>query len=256
MQRSIGLIGFGLIGQYIYKQCAHEQRLVVDFVFDADPGKTAALPSAQRVQSIETLAQRSVDLVVEAAHPAAVKALGEVIVQRSDLLVFSMTALADDQFRGQLEACARRSNRRIWFPHGAVLGLDGIFDGRKFIDTVEITTVKHPRNLGLTDAAMDEPEVMYQGSTRGACGRFPRNVNVHAAVALAGIGFDDTVSKIVADPHTDRMRHRIEVTGTGLAWTIDIESRSVGAVTGSYTPESAYQTVRRLGEHRPGLRLA
>jgi aspartate dehydrogenase len=256
MERKIGLIGFGLIGQYIYNKCAQRKRLEVDFVFDADPTKIQSLPPSQQVETVEDLELRSVDIVVEAAHPAAVKELGEVILQRSDLLIFSMTALADDELREQLVTCARQSNRRILFPHGAILGLDGIFDGRKVIDTVKITTVKHPRNLGLPGSTMETTTVVYQGSTREACRRFPRNVNVHAAVALAGIGFDNTVSKIVADPHTDQMRHRIEVMGTGLAWVIDIESRSVGEVTGSYTPESAYQTVRRLGEYRAGLQLA
>ena len=256
MESKIGLIGFGLIGQYIHQKCKHEKRLQVDFVFDADPAKTKELPRSQRVDTIDAVNKRSVGLVIEAAHPAAVKELGVAILQRSDLLIFSMTALADDEFRRELVTCARKSGRRIFFPHGAILGLDGIFDGRSVIDRVQITTVKHPRNLGLKGASFDKPEVVYQGSTRGACERFPRNVNVHAAVALAGIGFDDTVSKIVADPQTDRMSHRIEVKGKGLSWNIDIESRSVGEVTGSYTPESAYQTVKRLRENRPGLHLA
>ena len=43
-----------------------------------------------------------------------------------------------------------------------------------------------------------------------ACG-FPANVNVAAALALAGIGPDRTTIEIWADPEIDRNIHRIEV---------------------------------------------
>jgi len=42
------------------------------------------------------------------------------------------------------------------------------------------------------------------------------------------------------------MTHEIRVKGKGLEWIISITSRAVGAVTGSYTPESAAMTVRRI----------
>jgi len=56
-------------------------------------------------------------------------------------------------------------------------------------------------------------------------------VNVHASIALAGLGFGKTRSKIIADP-------------------------TAGAVTGAYTPESAYQTLRRICVPEVGLQLA
>jgi len=40
----------------------------------------------------------------------------------------------------------------------------------------------------------------FTNSVRLNFSRFPRNVNVHATVALAGIGFDQTFSRIIADP--------------------------------------------------------
>ena len=75
-------------------------------------------------------------------------------------------------------------------------------------------------------------------------------------MALAGLGFDRTHSTIVADPGPNLMAHTIEVTGTGLKWGIEIESRSVGEVTGAYTPEAVYRTVRRLLMRGSGFRLA
>ncbi len=77
---------------------------------------------------------------------------------------------------------------------------------------------------------------------------------MHESVALAGIGFDKTVSKVIADPETDKMTHHISV--KGISWKFIIESFAQGEVTGSYTPESVYQTIKRVCGGEPGIRLA
>ena len=256
MKQRIGIIGFGLIGRYVFDKCEGNKFIDVDFVYDALPEKTQSLPHAQVLKSIEGLQKRSVDLVIEAAHPQAVKEWGTAILRKADFLIFSLTALVEDRFRRELENCAIASQKKIFIPHGAILGLDGIYDGRHLIETVNITTIKHPSNLGLKGLQIHKPQVVYRGPVRGACDRFPRNVNVHAAIAVSGIGFDNTMSEIVADPATDRMTHKIEVKGKGLFWKIEIESLSTGEVTGTYTPESVYQTIRRLCEGQRGLQLA
>ncbi|WP_312795108.1 aspartate dehydrogenase domain-containing protein, partial [Tianweitania sp.] len=94
--------------------------------------------------------------------------------------------------------------------------------------------------------AADARGIVFEGSTRDACARFPRNVNVHAAVALAGIGFDRTRSVVVADPHTKAMKHHIAVSGQTLQWDITVSSMSLGGVTGAYTPKSAVGSLQRI----------
>ncbi len=256
MKKRIGIIGFGYIGQYLLAKAEKDDFLEIDFVYDLDPQRTAHLEPSLVLNTTAQLHERNVDLVVEAAHPQAVRDFVPQIIARADLLIFSLTALADDAFRKQLGSLAETANRCIYIPHGAVLGLDGLHDGRDVIDAVTVTTVKHPRNLGLGDKTIGELTTIYAGSTRGACTKFPRNVNVHAAVALAGLGFDRTVSKIVADPGTDQMAHTIQVEGKGLQWEIIIKSHAVGAVTGSYTPESVFQTVRKLCKGNVGFKFA
>jgi aspartate dehydrogenase len=88
--------------------------------------------------------------------------------------------------------------------------------------------------------------VIYDGPTRDACSLFPRNVNVHACVALCGIGFDRTHSVIIADPATKKMAHSIEVKGDGLEWKVEIAATAGGGVTSIYTPISGISTVRRV----------
>jgi aspartate dehydrogenase len=256
MKKKIGLIGFGTIGNYLFHRIEEERLLQVAFVFEIDGKKTESLKPSILLNSFDNFEKRFVDLVVEAALPQVIKELGPRILKKSDLLILSLTSLADEAFRKKMERIAEASGKRIYIPHGAILGLDGIHDGRKVIEKVEITTIKNPKSLGLKDEGITEPVVVYEGATREACERFPRNVNVHASLALIGLGFEKTRSKIVADPRANSMVHVIEVSGRGLRWKIEIESLPVGEVTGAYTPESVYQTIRRICLEEGGLRLA
>jgi len=255
MKKKIGLIGFGVIGSHIFRRIAEERLMEVSFIFEVDRKKTESVESSLLLTSFDDFEKRPVDLVVEAANAQVVTELGLQILKKSDFLIFSLTALADEDFRQKMETAARNSEKKIYVPHGAILGLDGIHDGRKVIEEVRVTTTKNPKNLGL-EVGTTQPVVVYEGSTREACEQFPRNVNVHASIALAGLGFDKTHSKIIADPGTNKMTQVVEVVGKGLRWKIETESTPVGAVTGAYTPESAYQTVRRICVEETGLQLA
>lgn len=176
--------------------------------------------------------------------------LGPDILSASDLCGFSCSALADSAVETALRSAAVRSGRRFFVPHGAILGLDGLLDGRGQIEKIVVTTTKNGTSLG---QAADAEGTLFDGSTRDACVRFPRNVNVHAAVAFAGIGFDRTRSIVVADPATKAMRHHIAVSGKGLEWEISVSSQSLGGVTGSYTPNSAIGSLKRILGKEPFL---
>jgi aspartate dehydrogenase len=55
--------------------------------------------------------------------------------------------------------------------------------------------------------------VLYEGNAREAVKKFPANVNVSAAIALAGIGADKTTVKIVSDPGIKENIHEVSVRG-------------------------------------------
>ncbi len=52
---------------------------------------------------------------------------------------------------------------------------------------------------------------MFTGNAREAAAGFPANVNVAAALSLAGIGPERTTIEIWADPAVERNCHTIEV---------------------------------------------
>jgi aspartate dehydrogenase len=237
--KRIGLIGFGTIGTRILQRSLERNFATVDFVLSRRPRDLPA--GVLALTDLDAALARPVDLLVEVATPELVAAAGERLLAHAPLMLFSLTSLADDPLRRRLEGLATASGHPLFIPHGAVLGLDGLRAGRGLIASVRITTTKHPGNLS-GDAAQG---LLYEGPTRGACAQFPRNVNVHAAVALAGIGFDRTESRVVADPERRGMRHHIEVEGTGLKWEIITESPAAGSVTSAFTPESAAVSVER-----------
>lgn len=247
MQRKrIGIIGAGVIGKAIHDDVAVSGLAEVAYVLVSGTHRDAdRAPELQRlmVSDPEIALSRPVDLVVEAAHPDVLAALAPRILASADLCGFSCSALSRPQTEQAISETARANGTRFFLPHGAVLGLDGLVDGREIIDEVTVTTTKSGPSLGLETGASG---VVFDGTARDVCRRFPRNVNVHAAIAIAGIGFDRTRSVVVAEPGTSAMRHRIQVSGQGIAWDFTVSSQSLGGVTGSYTPRSAIGSVRRI----------
>lgn len=244
--RRIGIIGAGVIGQSVYREIVASGLGEVAYVLVSAVRPRAGMPdafNAAMTADIEQALSQPVDLVVEAAHPEVLSSIAGRVLERGDLCGFSCAALARPETEEVIARTTRRAGTRFYLPHGAVLGLDGLADGRDSIDEVRITTVKSDLGLGLPSGSSG---VMFDGPTRQACLRFPRNVNVHAALAMAGIGFDRTRSVIVAEPGLAEMRHRIEVRGAGMAWDISVSSRSLGGVSGAYTPRSAAGSVRRI----------
>jgi aspartate dehydrogenase len=251
--KRIGLVGCGVIGSYIAKAARKQDFAQIDFVYDEKREAAEAISGATILGKVPEIINREVDLVIESAVDKAVREIAPLVLTKKNLLIFSVTSLADDSFRNSLQELCRKNGTRLYIPHGAILGLDGIYDGRSVIEEVTITTTKHPKNLGLKEPVSG---TLYDGPTRGACAAYPRNVNVHAAVAVVGLGFDRTRSVVVADPNTTQMTHEIVVKGPGMDWYIRIASKPVGAVTGSYTPESAAMTVRRILANDYGIVLA
>lgn len=251
--RRIGLVGCGTIGSRILQRIRESGQGEVVFVCDQEEKARLAAGDAKAVARLEDIGAFDVDLVIEAANAEVVRSIALDVVKSCHFLPFTVTAFADQGFHDAVKAGCQEAGTCVYIPHGAILGLDGVFDGRHIIENVTITTTKSPQSLGLAEP---KAQTIYDGPTRKACSLFPRNVNVHAALALAGIGFDRQRSVIRADPETTVMRHDIAVAGDGLEWTIGVSGRPVGKVTGKYTPESASSTVLRILRGQPGFTLA
>lgn len=253
-RRKIGIIGAGVIGKAILADVLATGFAEVEYVAFSSEHDAPDLGSYNGtvLTDVDEALARPVDLLIEAAVPEVLARVAPVALRWGNVCGFSCAALAAPDIEDAVRKAASSSGNLFFVPHGAALALDGLADGRQVIEAVSVTTTKSGKSLGL---AHDIEGVIFEGSARHACGMFPRNVNVHAAVALAGIGFDRTTSRVVAVPGQTAMEHRLEVSGPGFAWDIRISSQSLGGVTGTYTPRSAIGSVRRILAH-DGLTVA
>ena len=157
-----------------------------------------------------------------------------------------------------LVALARRSGARILVPTGALLGLDAVRAAAEgTIRSVRMVTRKPPAGLagapylverGIVLDGLAEPRLLFEGSAREGARGFPANVNVAAALALAGIGPDRTRLQIWADPGVTRNTHTIEVEGEEASFRMTIENvpSLENPRTGRLTPLSVLAALRRL----------
>lgn len=172
------------------------------------------------------------DLVVEAAPAAVFEAIATEAISRGRLFVpSSVGALLP---RMHLVDQARATGARIIVPTGALLGLDAVRAAAEGdVESVTIETRKPPRGLegapylvqhGIDVGAITEATRLFKGNAFDAAQGFPANVNVAAALALAGIGPERTLVEIWADPAVTRNTHTIRVEAAAARLTMTIEN--------------------------------
>jgi len=222
----VGIVGVGTIGSEICRAIDSgvvQARLVG--ITDIDPvtARTLAesLKRAVPVMALADLIDAS-DLVVEAVSKGAAAAIiRETLASSKDIMVMSVGGLLD--CLDEALNLAKRQGGRIYVPSGAIAGLDaikGAMAGR--VSKVTLTTRKPPRGLEgapyVVEKRIDlkglkEPTAIFSGSASEAVSAFPANINVAAALSLAGIGPDKTEVRIIADPTSDKNIHEIEAEG-------------------------------------------
>lgn len=261
-RKRIGIIGYGYIGKYVYEALTNrpELGLEVAFVHNRSREKTVALPPGIVLEKLEDFSSRGAELIVELAHPRVTQEHGAALLAVTDYMPLSLTALAEAQLEEQLLETARRHGTCLYVPHGAVVGMDALEEGRQIWEEVRITMKKPPRTFDFSAAPQFKAEeittetLLYEGSTRGICPLFPRNVNSHAAVALAGIGFDRTQSVLVADPRLEVSVIEIEMRGQGVEVKVQ-RANPMKGVSGVFTLVSSLASICRAKGPRSGLQF-
>lgn len=244
----VGFLGCGKIGKALLDQARHTENVSVSFIQDLFYSENECEIKVSKATVKENY--EDTDLIVECATSSVLEENIEIILKNCDLMLFSVTAFSNPEFEKKVLELCEKYNRKIYIPHGAILGMDGIFDGNKVWETVSIETTKNPQSLGRDDV---EKTIVFEGLTRDVCKMYPRNVNVHAAVALAGIGFDQTKSKLISDPAVDTNSHLIILDGVGIHMELQVSSFTTGGVTGLYTPFSACGSLKRVLDDKNGL---
>lgn len=196
------------------------------------------------------------EVVVECVPAAAFPALAEPAVAAGRKLVTVSCGVL--LRRWDLVEAARESGAQIVVPSGALLGLDAVRAAAEGeIQSVRMVTRKPPVSLagapyleeqGIELAGLTEPRRIFQGTAREGALGFPANVNVAAALSLAGIGPDRTELEIWADPALTRNTHRIQVESDSARFEMQIENlpSDENPRTGKITALSVIATLRGL----------
>lgn len=225
----IGIVGCGAIGETIcraFDRGAINANLTA--LSDRDPASAQELADSlvnMRPKVMDTSALiDAVDLVVECAAQSAVPDIAIPALEKGrDVMILSIGALINEKLWGRIKSLAREHNCRVYLPSGAVVGLDGLKSASMAkMSSVVLTTMKHPSGLQgapyieqhkIDLNALKKATVIFEGCAEDAVSAFPANVNVAAALSLAGIGAKNTRVKIIADPTLSRNVHEICVEG-------------------------------------------
>lgn len=261
-ETKVGIVGLGAIGRAVARRLSTGiPGLRLTCAASRDTAKAAAWLAAEAISCpLVELCDfpRHADLVLECAPAAMLEAIcTPMLAAGKRVMVLSAGALLP---RPHLIDLARQHGGQIIVPTGALLGLDAVAAAAEgTIHSVRMTTRKPPRGLagaaylvqhGISVDGLTVAKRVFAGTAREAAAGFPENVNVAAALSLAGIGPDRTTIEIWADPAVTRNCHAIEVDADSARFTLSIENiPSENPKTGRITALSAIAALRKL--HAP-----
>jgi aspartate dehydrogenase len=217
--------------------------------------RLAAIGTNAPPVGLADLAKRA-DIVIECVPSAFFRTIAVPAVERGRLFMpLSVGALLE---HFDLVARARETGARIHVPTGALIGLDAVRAAAEgTIHSVRMVTRKPPRGLAgapyleqnkISLEGLTAPLRVFEGTAREGARGFPANVNVAAALSLAGVGPDRTRLEIWADPAVERNTHRIEVDSDSARFSMTIENipSAENPRTGRITALSVVAALRGL----------
>ena len=237
----VGIIGGGTIARLFLEHIERGElgdASVVAIVGRSDHSRGRQLAAEFRVPfvtGLSALVGERPDVVVEAASHEAVREYVEPLLESGiATIVLSGGALADETLRARLERAAEKSRAMLYVPSGGIGGLDALKAACVAgVEEVTIAVTKPPaawkgipyvEELDIDLAALREARVLFDGPARQGVPLFPANVNIAAVLSLAGIGFDRTRLKVVADPALVYNTHYIEIRGRSGNISIKLEN--------------------------------
>jgi aspartate dehydrogenase len=215
MSRNVGLIGFGAIGRTVAQawntSSVHGHRLAAVLVRSSrlQEAKSELGSGVLVTHDADEFLAQGLGVVIEMAGQHAVADLGSQILRTGvNLMILSVGSLADNELMENLRSSATAGRSRLLLPSGAIAGIDGLLALRQAgLRRVVYSSTKPPSawkgTLAESLVSLDEitvPTLIFQGTAREAATRFPKNANVAATVAFAGLGLDHTEVILTADP--------------------------------------------------------
>jgi aspartate dehydrogenase len=262
----IAMAGCGAIGTATLELLASRQDLAITTVLvpatQIDEVRSR-LPATIEVCARLADAGARPDLLVECAgHGAIVEHILPALRAGIPCVLASVGALSAPGLAGEIEAAARAGRTQAQLLSGASGAIDALAAARHGgLDKVVYSGRKPPLAWQDTPAAaqwdlasLQEPTVIFEGSAREAASAYPKNANVAATLALAGLGLDDTRVRLWADPGVDENVHHVHAAGAFGEFELTMRGKPLAAnpKTSSLT---VYSVVRALCNRAEALMI-
>ena len=233
----IGLIGYGTIARAVIQEFRNAGRVdsLIGVLVRRRQASNIVDNNVMVFEQLTDLLECGPTIIAETAGQDAVVEYGKAVLEAGcDLLVTSVGARANEDFLQRIRAKAERTGQRILLPAGAMGGIDAISAmAMAGLSRVTYRSRKPPAAWKGSEAekcvdlgSLSRPETFYRGTAREAAQKFPKNANVAATVALAGLGMDRTDVELVADPEIFSNIHEVEADGASGHVTIRLEGRA------------------------------
>ena len=259
MNKTVAIAGLGAIGLPLARALdagVDGLRLISVSCRDHTKGRASLAGFRNVPRIVETPELPEADIVVEAAPAAIFERIALPVLEAGRIFIpASVGALLP---RLHLARLAQQTGARIIVPTGALLGLDAVraaVEGP--VKSVTLATRKPPNGLAgapylikncIDVSGLAEPLLVFDGNALDAVAGFPANVNVAAALALAGVGPVRTKVRIWADPNVKRNIHTVSVEAEAARFTMTIENvpSPDNPKTGLLTSQSLLACLRGL----------
>ncbi|MTI08309.1 aspartate dehydrogenase [Rhodospirillaceae bacterium RKSG073] len=221
----LALIGNGTIATYVAEKLATSSEVKIVQVIcqpgREDEAKQMIGHDVDVILGADAL-NNDLDLIVDCAGHEALKEHGATILRRGfKFYTVSNGAMADPAIALEMENAAKEGKTSLRLLSGAVGAMDALSAAAVGgLDSVTYKGCKPSRGWKGTVAEdvldldqMSEPAEHFRGTAREAALRYPKNANVAATIALAGVGMDRTEVVLIADPNATSNTHEIEVEG-------------------------------------------
>ncbi len=229
----IALIGFGNIGQTVAETLLKDRDDSYEVAVLVRKKNRPALTRENITfyfDIAEILAWQP-DLIVETAGQAAVCEYASVSLGAGiSFVASSVGALADESLFRNLATLAHRNKCRLIVPSGAIGGLDYLQSIRRYPDATITYESRKPvaawrpelKALGINADHIVEPLALFSGLASEAAIKYPKNLNVAATLALAGIGMTNTKVNVIVDPQAPGNQHIVRATSAAGEFSMSI----------------------------------